>query len=188
MDTSTNTMRKVFNAVSITVFIVGFIVGFGSASLWAKRSRNTALQNVSETPASTEAASQKTQGTNAPFLAGAAVSFTGGQDTIKVDDQAAGDSVAISSAALSARAWVVIHEDYDGKPGRILGAQLFPGGVGSGKVDLLRPSMEGKTYYAMLHTDDGDHAFDMTKDLPMKDQAGMPIMVKFVALPIAGAQ
>jgi len=78
--------------------------------------------------------------------------------------------------------WVAIHEDNGGKPGKILGAQLFSAGKhDAGTVDLLRATTAGGVYYAMLHVDDGDHAFDALKDMPVSGADGNPVMAKFTA-------
>ena len=105
-----------------------------------------------------------------------------GGNSVLVNDQAAGKMVRVVTLNLAQDGWVAIHEDRDGKPANILGAQWFPAGQGqSGSVDLLRSSENGKVYYAMLHSDDGDRKFDHTKDLPLADPQGSPIMVRFLA-------
>ncbi len=84
--------------------------------------------------------------------------------------------------AFAVDGWVAIHEESDGKPGRILGARRFGIGINqSGSVELLRPTQEGKVYFAMLHADDGDRQFDHTKDLPLADPQGNVILMRFVA-------
>ncbi len=114
-----------------------------------------------------------------PLAAGAVLV---GGSAIAVDDQAPGLTVAIKFVTLAKDGWVVVHEDRDGKPGNILGAQLFFVGQNqSGSVDLLRGTEEGRVYYAMLHNDDGDRKFDHQKDLPLTDPQGNIILMRFVA-------
>ena len=111
------------------------------------------------------------------------LTLTGG-NAIAVSDQPPGNAVTIQMVVLATSSWVVIHEDAEGKPGRILGARRFDGTGGkqqSGGVDLLRGTEEGRVYYAMLHLDDGDRQFDHTKDLPIADQQGNVILMRFVA-------
>lgn len=109
-----------------------------------------------------------------------------GKNTITLDDQLFGDSVTIKSIDLASDSWVAIHEDLDGKPGNILGAAWFPAGVSSGVVELQRPTVDGATYYAMLHADkqprgeDGHKVFDFKVDVPLTDESGEPLMVKFM--------
>lgn len=106
--------------------------------------------------------------------------FIGG-NAIAVNDQPPGMKVAIAMVAFARDGWVVIHEDSDGKPGRILGAQRFGAGPNqSGSVDLLRPIEGGRFYFAMLHSDDGDRQFDHTKDLPVTNPEGNAILMRFV--------
>ena len=109
------------------------------------------------------------------------VILTGG-NAIAVNDQPPGMNVAAALVTLAQDGWVVIHEDADGQPGRILGAQLFNAGQSqSGTVELLRGTEEGRVYYAMLHSDDGDRQFDHTKDLTIRDPQGNIIHMRFVA-------
>ncbi|TSC66898.1 MAG: hypothetical protein G01um101466_851 [Parcubacteria group bacterium Gr01-1014_66] len=104
-----------------------------------------------------------------------------GANTVTVKDQTAGDRVEIDSVIFAQPGWLVVHEDRNGAPGNILGAQWFGAGTYQGKaVDLLRSTVSGRTYYAMFHADAGDdHQFDHKKDLPIGDSAGNPIMTKF---------
>lgn len=103
-------------------------------------------------------------------------------NSIAVNDQAPGMQVMIALMTITEDAWVVIHEDRDGKPANILGAGRFNAGANlAGTVELLRPTEEGRVYYAMLHRDDGDRQFDHQKDLPVEDPQGV-IVMRFVAV------
>lgn len=105
-----------------------------------------------------------------------------GGNAIAVNDQPPGMRVEVSLVSLAADGWVVVHEDLNGKPGRILGAQRFNAGQNqTGAADLLRGIEEGRVYYAMLHADDGDRQFDHQKDLPLRDPQGNAILMRFVA-------
>jgi hypothetical protein len=87
---------------------------------------------------------------------------------VSVQDQSAGDMVAIGRVDMTVDGWVVIHEDRDGAPGNILGAQRFDAGSYSGgQVELLRGTVAGGKYYVMLHADDGDKMFDHKLDMPI---------------------
>jgi hypothetical protein len=106
---------------------------------------------------------------------------TSGTNAVAVSDQPPGSMVTVASATFSQNGWVVIHEERDGAPGAILGARRFDGGENqSGTVELLRPTQEGRVYFAMLHADDGDRSFDHAKDLPLKDPQGNLILMRFV--------
>ena len=115
-------------------------------------------------------------------------SFTGeaspstGKNSVLVEDQKPGSKVTIQSVTLGVNGWVVIHDDANGKPGHILGARRLNAGTYTGQsVELLKETAEGKVYYAMLHADDGDKQFDYRVDLPIKDETGNQVMVRFVA-------
>ncbi|MDP3772115.1 MAG: hypothetical protein Q8Q94_01915 [bacterium] len=98
-------------------------------------------------------------------------------------DQAPGVQVALNAVAVKHAGWAVIHEDRNGKPGNILGARRLDGGSYSNVVvDLLRATTAGGTYYAMLHSDNGDRIFDYKIDVPLIDGGGNPIMVRFTAV------
>lgn len=93
--------------------------------------------------------------------------------------QDAGLAVAISKVAVSAPTWVVVYENYNGQPGNVLGAALFTASRTSGKVDLLRGTMPGQTYFVGEARDDGDHMFSMVNDIAVRDTNGNPVLVQF---------
>ncbi|MFA6364898.1 MAG: hypothetical protein WCW78_00650 [Candidatus Paceibacterota bacterium] len=111
-----------------------------------------------------------------------------GKNVVSVDDQLPGTTVTIQSVTLENAGWVAIHEDRDGKPGNILGASWFPAGTNSGSVELLRTTTDGGTYYAMMHNDDGNKLFDYKVDMPLTDESGNPLMVKFMTTATPAAQ
>lgn len=85
---------------------------------------------------------------------------------ISVSGQASGNSVALSKVKLLKDSWVAIREDVDGEFGRILGAAWFPTGTNKDvAVGLLRNTQAGKTYYAVLYVDNGDHQFSTKADV-----------------------
>jgi hypothetical protein len=104
------------------------------------------------------------------------VSNTPGVNAIVMSDQYPGNVVYLSSVQLSKAGWVEIHKDNKGQPGEIIGTAWVDAGVNPVKVTLTSPIVDGGTYYAMLHSDDGDKKFDAAKDLPLKDANGNVIM------------
>lgn len=100
---------------------------------------------------------------------------------VVVADQFPGNVVYLSSVQLSNGGWVVIHKDNAGTPGAVLGSTWFDKGINPGQVKLSASTVDGGTYYAMIHSDDGDKKFDITKDLPLKDANGNVIMKMFKA-------
>lgn len=155
----------------IIVAVIAIIIA-AAGGYWIGRSSQTAITPRSEqgsTPSNSENGNPSSS------------TFTGG-NSVTVHDQAPGSLVKIDAVTLAEGGWVAIHEESDGKPGRIPGATRFNAGEGqTGSVELLWSTEEGKVYYAMLHRDDGDHKFDRTKDLPITDVEGNPIMTRFVA-------
>lgn len=105
----------------------------------------------------------------------------GKESSLTARDQAAGSTVHISSLQLQESAWVVIHEDRDGAPGKILGAGRFRSNNSEGVVDLLRNTVAGSKYYAVLHADDGDGSFDYMTELPVANASGGMILSAFRA-------
>lgn len=104
--------------------------------------------------------------------------------SLVVVDQTAGLSVGMSMVSLSQDGWIAIHEKTeDGDMGNILGARRFLEGKYFGSViDLLRGTESGKTYYAVLHIDDGDSIFDFETEVPARDSSGALIAAQFTAV------
>jgi len=114
-----------------------------------------------------------------------ATSTTNGSATvlnrIVMSDQYPGNVVFISSVQFDKAGWVVIHKDNAGQPGAVIGSAYFEKGISPGRITLSESTVDGGTYYAMLHSDNGDKAFDAARDLPIKDSRGSIIMKVFRA-------
>lgn len=113
---------------------------------------------------------------------------TTGGNRIVMSDQYPGNVINVSSVQFAQPGWVVIHKNNGGSPGAIIGQTYFSAGFNTGKVSLSEMTIQGGTYYAMLHSDDGDKKFDATKDLPLKDSKGDIIMQIFKASTSAGSE
>ena len=105
---------------------------------------------------------------------------TAGGNTISVSDQDPNSvAVVIDSATLSVPGFIVIHEDTNGAPGvTIAESSALTAGTYANKsvIVTMKP---GATYWAMLHSDDGNGIYNAANDLPIKDASGMPVMAKF---------
>lgn len=112
----------------------------------------------------------------------------GALNRVVMNDQYPGNVVYLNSAQFAAPGWVVIHADNAGTPGKIIGQTYFDAGINPGKITLTQPMVDGATYYAMMHSDNGDKKFDATVDVPLKDANGNIIMKVFHASSAAGAQ
>ncbi len=113
---------------------------------------------------------------------------TTGVNRIVMSDQYPGNIVYLSSVQFEKGGWVVIHANNAGQPGAIIGQTYFEKGINPGRITLTKATVEGGTYYAMLHSDDGDKKFDVAKDLPLKDSNGSIIMKIFRAAASVGAE
>ena len=175
----------------IVAGIAGILVGFFAGWMWVDTAENKPTSDTADTASpidlsgllsdevkkidnSKEASQVTPPAPPTPSVVAAS------DNKISVEIQSAGKEVTVSTVALTAESWVVIHEDTAGKPLRILGAKhLHAGAYTNVVVKLLRETVGGHTYYAMLHSDDGDGLFDSKKDIVETDRADSPIMAKF---------
>lgn len=106
-------------------------------------------------------------------------------NAIYVAEQALGRSVSVSLTRLEKSGFVVIHEDADGAPDKILGVSgLLPVGETENPktITLSRVMRDGEIIYAMLHIDNGDGKFDAADDKPALDSVdGAPMMMVVTA-------
>lgn len=104
--------------------------------------------------------------------------------SIAVDAQSAGTTVVIRSMSLKNRSWIAIHDDRNGAPGNILGAQRFEANETVGSVSLLRATQAGMRYFAVVHMSDDDMEFEFkTADAPLIGKNGGMVMAAFTANP-----
>lgn len=116
----------------------------------------------------------------------AAGTQTGGVNSVVISDQYPGNVAYVSSVQLVSGGWVVIHKDNAGSPGASIGKTYVAAGINPAKVVLSEPMVDGGTYYAMLHADNGDQKFDEKTDLPLTDKNGATIMRIFHGSASAG--
>lgn len=98
---------------------------------------------------------------------------------VVVSDQYPGDVVYITSAQFENPGFVVIRENNNGNPGAIIGQAYFGEGINPGRITLVKETEEGKLYYAVLYSDNGDEQFNVATDLPLKDVQGNTILRTF---------
>ena len=173
----------------IIVAIIAFGLGLGNGNLWASKKAPTVLENNATgnttygvTPVTGDKTSEEITPTGPT---GAMIA----RNAIIIHDQLAGINVKISQMCLEQVSWVVVREDDGtGAPGSILSAQLFDTSATNGAVKLLRGTTIGKTYFAMIYIDNGDHAFDPKLDSPLLDNDGKPRMAIFKATDASGDQ
>ncbi len=181
----------------IVAGIAGILVGFFAGWMWVDTGKDKPASETTDTASSIDLNdfpsdelkkadnSKETSEVTPPTPPTPSVSAAS-DNKISVEIQSAGKEVAVSSVALTGESWIVIHEDEAGKPLRILGAKRLNAGTYTNVVvKLLRETVEGHTYYAMLHGDDGDGLFDSKKDMVETDISGAPIIAKFETSTIA---
>jgi hypothetical protein len=104
-------------------------------------------------------------------------------------DQQPGRRVVISSVILENNGWLVVHKDSGGKLGPVIGETYLTAGEHSQvTVTLREATINGMTYYAMLHRDDDDdRVFNISQDTPVQSTVlGGAIMASFEADAKAG--
>jgi len=155
----------------IAVLVAGVLLGGALASL------GFALADRSKVIGGTGGSETLSQDNQEGTVRGVVVAT---EDAISVNDQAPGLSVHIATVALAGDGWVVVRETQDGVPTNILGAARFDAGASSGFVELLRGTQSTQLYYAQLHSDNGDRAFNPDTDPLIVDSSGKPVQDFFV--------
>ncbi len=109
-----------------------------------------------------------------------------GKNTLNIDEQKTGLSAVASLVILEEKGYVAIHETAGENPANIIGASALLNAGKSTNVEIIlfESLKEGKTYIAMLHKDNGDGIFDGA-DLPVLDETGAILMMRFQANPLA---
>lgn len=113
-----------------------------------------------------------------------------GNNAINVETQVVGREVRVDFAILEAPGYVVIHKNQNGQPGMVIGystllpkgrSELMSNGAGlSGPIALSEALVDGSSYFAMLHLDNGDGIYTkVDENLPAKDSLGNVIMMSF---------
>jgi len=171
--------------IAVTAFLLGlvfywaFLDKSGTQGGVTLQSEGNATSTVPALPVSSFAPTQKplmnVKPGEPPFMQAQ------GTYELLISDQKAGAYAIIANVSVPQNAWVAIHNEIKGAPGVILGARRFRTGTYTNEqVKLfIAPLEAGKTYYAMMHGDDGDSVFDYQKDLPLQDSSGKVIMMKF---------
>jgi hypothetical protein len=153
-----------FTGPVIIALVVGIIVGF-AVGTYTSPSRIESDSSIDDEATTTDSVS-------------GSVGIDGVE--VSVDDQPAGMTVDVYNLQLDKVSWVAVRE-YDNKTlGYTLGAHRLPAGTyATDQVDVVRPTVAGKTYAVTIFYDNGDLVFDGKTDaLAAKD--GQPFVVPFV--------
>ena len=172
---STNHMHN-GRGKQMIIFLLGLAIGFGSFWLWDKNNTTTSETDKNGDKMKETSARSKENNIIAPSENEIE------KNSITVVSQGAGNLVVVTEVRVLQPTWVAIHEDVNGVPSNILGAQLFDAGVYSGTVVLLRNTESGRKYYAVLYKDNGDRTFDYVVDLPVERVSGGFIFALFTTV------
>jgi hypothetical protein len=101
-----------------------------------------------------------------------------GGETVTVNDQPAGSIVKVESVKLMKPSWVAIM----GTNGWVIGAAWFNESRENVEVELLKPTIAGETYQAVIYVDDGDKKFTLhSGDALITSTEGAPVSSTFKA-------
>lgn len=175
---------------TVVSFIAGLLVG--GLLVWvfsASEPKEEASEQNNDTPASevtnTNGEAAQNEAADAEAAAPSTPTLPVGEGSIEVADQAAGSVVTLGKLEFPATdGWVAVR-DFDGtNVGGILGASRFSASQGllPTNVELLRPTVQGKTYAVVFFTEDGSltAAGKLFFD-PANDQQYADILKTFVA-------
>lgn len=162
----------------ITIAVIAFVLGFGSAWISFKGQGVVALNDSNDDTSTENFLSTSGEGSEEEGVVASV-----GKVSFRVLDQAPSKSVFVTEVSAERPVWVVVVEDLDGVQGNIIGAGLFDVGESAGIVELLRGTVEGGTYYAVLHGEDSDliqnRNFDLKTDVALLGSDGQPLEVRF---------
>lgn len=180
--TSSNASAKIISAL-----IIGLIVGFIAGAFWQARrlsapaSDTTAAvvevttEGKKETPIKPLEAIKTEVKTEAKAVTPSTVPVTAVKTTVipassatsaelSVADQTAGSVTLVSVKNVTEPVWIAIRDVKDGKLGNILGAhKSFT--AEDAEINLLRPTVAGGTYKAVIYKDVGDASFNYKEDV-----------------------
>ena len=170
-----NTAR--YMGIFVGGLVFGVVVAWGWSAL-RNPSNNVATKGNAVTTTSTTSNTKTAANTTANTASVAAGVTLGSTDIDVTSPQRAGQSVIINSVGVSKPTWVIVYDNNQGRPGNVLGAQLFFTSA-NGTVTLLRPTMAGKTYFIGRAVDNGDRKFQKTSDTPLADENGNQVLITF---------
>lgn len=108
-----------------------------------------------------------------------------GANAIDVAEQAPSRTLSVATVRFEKPGFVVVHENPNGGAGGILGvSDILPAGETNNltSIPLSRLTLDGETLYVMLYFDDGDGAFDISRDNPVLDPVDARPMMMIVTL------
>lgn len=172
----------------VLMLIIGILIGTAGVMAWKTRSVGTGDDEAVNTTDSgamtatdTLSKTQETIGKTVSTLPLAPSIPKGSRIGLSVDDQTAGNVVAVSNLDIKDSNWIAVYDEREGQPGYIMGATRVRAGDTAAKVELLRSTLKGEKYYVGILGDDGSDSFNRQTDLPPLSPDRV-IIVSFVAL------
>lgn len=156
--------------VGIVGLIVGLLVGWfiGDNMADKKIAMDQKTAQSSQTSSMMDSNMMDDKSTSSMMSGTDSMMMHDGEAAILVVDQGAGSVATVASVETDDSVWVAVRENSNGVLGKILGASRVDAGASNNiVVNLLRPTMSGKTYSVVLYADDGDRMFDHKKDVIM---------------------
>ncbi len=103
-----------------------------------------------------------------------------GKNALYVAEQRPGTTVEVSALVMESPGFVVIHENQNGTPGKIIGkSSLLDKDDNGAAITLDRQTTDGEKLIAMIHKDNGNSTFSETEDTSVKDDQGEDVMMEF---------
>lgn len=164
----------------ITGIVAAIVLLLGWVLLGHRAPVSPAVGDVSipsDTQTATEAPTRVTDTSMKPSPVPTIPNTTAVGETISVSDQPAGSFVSVESARLHRPSWIAIKDT----KGWVLGAAWFSSSVETVTVPLLRNTLAGETYQAVIYIDNGDKRFDMHADTLVASVDGGPVASTFTA-------
>jgi hypothetical protein len=150
---------------TIVAFVVGLLIG--GLLVWAfSGPTDKKMSKESETP--TKAEEVKVEVSADETTTEATPTLSVGEGKIVVNNQAAGDSVAIASAVYPvAEGWIGVRDYSDEKLGLILGVVRVSESQGLVPKDIVlqRATKAGGNYAIVVYTENGDRSFNLADDV-----------------------
>lgn len=177
MDTIQNEQRAwIIGGIVIAIIIIllGWLIMRQHSYPTGMNSNGTATTSGATT--TTTGASTTTTVPKAPSQVTTSTATSDGE-SVAVADQAAGNTVALSSVHLTKRSWVAIEDSRKWT----LGAKRLEASDTEGTVPLLRNTTAGETYTAVIYADNGDGVFDIHADTMLLGSDGNPVSATFIA-------
>lgn len=170
--TKTTTNWIIAGLVALAVIIGGgWLIARERSNASTSGMASSTVETSTETTGSTKGSNQNTS------VSTDKVASASGE-TVTVLDQPAGDRVIVADVTLSKPSWVVIRDTNKWA----LGAAWFPASAKSVDVPLLRKTVPGHTYEAVIYVDDGDKQFAVHGgDMMVTGSEGAPVSSTFTA-------